>query len=100
MPADIDETLSAGPIPQAVARLALDKAHAVAARLRDGIILGADTVVVVEGDVLGKPADAEAARRMLRRLRAREHEVVTGVAVVNARTGQADATAVTSRVRM
>jgi septum formation protein len=100
VPADIDETLSPGAIPQAVARLALDKARAVASRLRDGIILGADTVVVVGGDVLGKPADAEAAREMLRRLRAREHEVVTGVAVVNARTGREDATAVVSRVRM
>ena len=60
---------------------ALDKARAVAIRLGDGVILGADTVVVVGGDVLGKPEDAEAARGMLRRLRAREHEVLTGVAV-------------------
>jgi septum formation protein len=100
VPADIDETLAPGPLPQAVARLALDKARAVAARLGEGVILGADTVVVVGGDVLGKPADAEAARAMLRRLRAREHEVVTGVAVVNAGTGRQDATAVVSRVRM
>ena len=61
VPADIDETLSPGPLPQTVARLALDKARAVAARLGDGVILGADTVVVVAGDVLGKPADAEEA---------------------------------------
>ena len=100
VPADIDETLAPGPLPQAVARVALDKARAVAARLREGVILGADTVVVVGGEVLGKPADAEAARGMLRRLRAREHDVVTGVAVVNARTGREDATAVVSRVRM
>ena len=100
VPADIDETLAPGPLPQAVARLALEKARAVGARLREGIILGADTVVVVGGEVLGKPADAEAARGMLRRLRAREHDVVTGVAVVNARTGLEDATAVVSRVRM
>jgi septum formation protein len=100
VPADIDETLAPGPVPQSVARLALDKACAVAARLGDGVVLGADTVVVVGGDVLGKPADAEAARGMLRRLRGREHQVVTGVAVVNARTGRQDATAVVSRVRM
>jgi septum formation protein len=100
VPADIDETLAPGPLLQAVARLALDKAHAVAARLGDGVILGADTIVVIGGDVLGKPADAGAARGMLRRLRGREHEVVTGVAVVDARTGRHDATAVVTRVRM
>ena len=100
VPADIQETLTAGPLSLAVARLALDKAQAVAARLRDGVILGADTIVVVGGDVLGKPADAEAARQMLRRLRAREHEVLTGIAVVDGRSGRADTTSVASRVRM
>jgi septum formation protein len=83
-----------------VARLALDKARAVAARLRDGVILGADTIVVIGGDVLGKPSDAGAACEMLRRLRGREHEVITGIAVVDGRSGRADTTSVTSRVRM
>jgi septum formation protein len=100
VPADIEETLTSGPLPRAVARLALDKARAVAARLGGGVILGADTIVVVGSDVLGKPADAEAARGMLRRLRAREHEVLTGVAVVDGRTGREEATTVVSRVRM
>ena len=100
VPADIEETLTSGPLPLAVARLALDKARAVAARLADGVILGADTIVVIEGDVLGKPVDAEEARGMLRRLRGREHEVLTGVAVVDGRTGRQDATSVISRVRM
>jgi septum formation protein len=100
VPADIEETLTPGPLPQAVARLALDKARAVAARLGEGVILGADTIVVVGADVLGKPADAEAARQMLRRLRAREHEVLTGIAVVDGRSGRADTTSVASRVRM
>ena len=100
VPADIEETLTPGPLPQAVARLALDKARAVAVRLRDGVILGADTVVVIGGEVLGKPENAEAARAMLRRLRAREHEVLTGVAVVDAQSGQAATISVVSRVRM
>jgi len=83
-----------------VARLALDKARAVAARLAEGIVLGADTIVVLDGEALGKPASPADARVMLRRLRGREHEVVTGVAVVDAQTGRAERTAVTSRVRM
>jgi len=100
VPADIEETLTSGPLPQAVARLALDKARAVAARLGEGVILGADTIVVGGSDVLGKPADAEAARGMLRHLRGREHKVLTGVAVVDGRTGREDTITVVSRVRM
>jgi nucleoside triphosphate pyrophosphatase len=100
LPGDLDETLAPGPLPEAVARLALDKARAVAARLDAGIVLGADTVVTIDGQTLGKPADAEDARAMLRRLRGREHEVITGVAVVDAGSGRAERTAVTSRVRM
>ena len=100
MPSDIDEALPAGPLAEAVARLALDKARAVAARLGQGVVLGADTVVVIDGQVLGKPSDPDDARAMLRRLRGREHEVITGVAVVDARTGRAQSTAVVSRVRM
>jgi septum formation protein len=100
MPADLDETLAPGPLADAVARLALDKAQAVAVRVREGIVLGADTVVTIDGETLGKPADADQARAMLRRLRGREHEVITGVAVVDAASGRAERTAVSSRVRM
>jgi septum formation protein len=100
MPSDLEETLVPGPLAEAVARLALDKARAVAARLREGIVLGADTVVTIDGDPLGKPADPAHARAMLRRLRGREHEVITGVAVVDAGSGRAERTVVTSRVRM
>ena len=100
MPSDLEETLAPGPLAEAVARLALDKARAVAARVREGIVLGADTVVTIDGEPLGKPADPDDARRMLRRLRGREHEVITGVAVVDVRTGRAERTTVTSRVRM
>ena len=83
-----------------MARLALDKARAVARRLTDGIVLGADTIVALDGEPLGKPSGPEQARAMLSRLRGREHEVITGIAVVDARTGRAARTAVTSRVRM
>jgi septum formation protein len=78
----------------------LDKARAVAARVGDGVVLGADTIVVMDGEALGKPAGPDEARVMLRRLANREHQVITGVAVVDARSGRADATAVVTRVRM
>jgi len=69
-------------------------------RVGDGIVLGADTIVVIDGEPLGKPAGPDEARAMLRRLANREHQVITGVAVVDARSGRADATAVVTRVRM
>jgi septum formation protein len=65
-----------------VERLAREKAEA-AAKIRAGrLVLGADTVVVVDGHILGKPFDEEDARRMLRLLSGRWHEVLTGVALV------------------
>ena len=99
-PSEVDETLPPGPPAAAAALLALRKARAVAAGRGEGIVLGADTLVVVDGEALGKPADAEDARRMLRRLRAREHHVVTGLAVVDAATGREATDAVVSRVHM
>lgn len=82
-PADIDESLSGGESPENyVVRLACEKAQAVAAKNPDGIVLGADTTVVVDDQILGKPVDMDDARRMLRMLSGKWHEVLTGVAVV------------------
>ena len=67
--------------------LAERKARAVAARREGGLVLGADTVVAVDGRSLGKPSDASEARAMLRQLRGRSHEVVTGVALADAASG-------------
>jgi nucleoside triphosphate pyrophosphatase len=100
VPSEIEETLEDGPVPAAVARLALRKAHAVAARADEAVVLAADTVVVLDGVALGKPADAAEARLMLRRLRGREHDVITGVALVDGRTGREASISVVSRVRM
>jgi septum formation protein len=97
---EIEEVLAPGPLVEAVALLALDKARAVAARVGEGVVLGADTVVAIDGVALGKPADADDARAMLRRLRGREHEVITGVAVVQAPAGRSETTSAVSRVRM
>lgn len=79
-PVEIDERFHAGEKPEdAVARLAEAKAGAVPARYTDGVVLGADTTVVVGGQALGKPTDAADAARMLRLLSGRTHDVLTGV---------------------
>jgi len=79
-PADLDETWRNGEAPAAHAeRLAREKAAARAAP--GAVAIGADTIVVVDGDILGKPRDAAEAGAMLRRLAGREHDVFTGVAV-------------------
>jgi len=81
--ADVDETPHPGePAATYVRRLAEEKAAAVADGHPGAVVLGADTTVVVDGDILGKPADDGEAAAMLRRLQGRAHEVLTGVAVV------------------
>ena len=82
--APVDESPRAGESPEDyVLRLAEEKALAVPAA-PDETVLGADTTVVVDGSMLGKPADAEDARRMLGVLAGRRHQVMTGIAL---RTG-------------
>lgn len=81
-PADVDETRFDGEAPRRyVARLAAGKAAAVAARAGGRIVVAADTVVLIDGLVLGKPADRRDAAAMLGRLSGRTHEVLTGVTV-------------------
>ena len=83
--ADVDETPLPGELPDAyVQRLAREKAEAVARTAPGRIVLGADTTVVVDRRILGKPADAAQARAMLEQLAGRPHEVLTGVALSGA----------------
>ncbi len=80
-PADIDEALGAGAdLKSEVARLAAGKARAVAAQYPQAAVVGSDTLVVLDGRALGKPADTAEARRMLGLLSGRTLEVLTGVA--------------------
>lgn len=82
------------------AQLALRKARAVAAGVDAGWVLGADTIVVLDGEILGKPADPDDAVAMLQRLRCRDHEVCTGLALVNARSGEEYTMSVPATVTM
>src|SRR4051812_21469734 len=83
-PVDLDETPQPGEPPRAyAARVARDKGAAALARLGTDLpaVLSADTVVVAQGEIFGKPADAEAAGAMLRRLAGRRHDVLTAYAI-------------------
>jgi septum formation protein len=99
---DVDETPRAGEAPEAMARrLALEKALAVARRADPAsCVLGADTVVVLDREMLGKPRDSEEAAAMLGRLAGREHRVITGVAVVVRELARSEQRAAESRVLM
>src|SRR6185295_19862277 len=81
--AGIDETLLPGEEAAAyVQRLARSKAEKIASGLDHGLVLGADTTVVVANEILGQPVDEADARRMLELLNAKWHDVLTGVALV------------------
>jgi septum formation protein len=101
-PSRVAEVHPPGPAAAAVAAVALDKARAAAREWTGGpaVVLGADTEVVLDGRYLGKPRDAADAARMLRQLSGRTHEVVTGLALVDAPSGREETLAVTTRVTM
>ena len=85
-PTDIPEIPNPGEKPQAFAeRLAREKAHAIAPHHPSNYILGADTVVVVDDEILGKPLDQKDAARMLRSLSGKTHQVITAVCLLGPR---------------
>lgn len=81
-------------------KLALAKAMAVAKKVKTGWVLGADTIVLHKGEILGKPANLAAGRAMLNRLQGTTHRVVTGIALVNAKTGKKKTAHQVTRVTM
>jgi septum formation protein len=80
--------------------LARAKAEQVAARVRSGLVIGADTIVVCEGVPYGKPRDGREAEAILLQLAGRTHHVITAVAVVDAATGRSEAAAAVTAVHM
>ena len=84
IPSHVSELLSRNETPGDNAkRIAIDKASDVAARLKKGIVIGADTIVVLDHHVLGKPSSKDDAKRMLKLLSGREHSVFTGFALID-----------------
>jgi septum formation protein len=95
----IDETRNPDEDPKAyVQRLALEKAEAVASKRQDGLILAADTTVVVDNHLLAQPEDDHDAQRMLKLLSGKWHEVLTGVALIRV-GGESNLGIETTRVR-
>jgi MAF protein len=87
--ADVDEAPRPGESPESlVRRLSLAKARRAAATTTGELVIAADTEVVLDGRVLGKPADREEATRMLARLRGRQHRVITAVTLLERNTGR------------
>jgi septum formation protein len=98
-PSGIDESYRPGESARAHAlRLSLEKARDVSLMYPGLWVLGADTIVVIDGEVLGKPEDKEDARQMLLKLSGREHVVITAFALVFRNTGVEYSEAVESRV--
>ena len=97
VPADIDESILDGETPDAlVARLSKGKARAVAEIHEDALIIAADTVVVLDGEILGKPENSEENRTFIERLAEREHIVYTGHALLY--EGKIDVNVMTTKV--
>ena len=89
LPVNIDEThLQGEDAVEYVERLSREKAEAAERLSPQGLVLGADTTVVVDGDILGKPRDEDEARRMLYRLSGRWHAVLTGVTLIRGGEGR------------
>ena len=99
--ADVDETELAGEKAEDyVQRLAAEKAVAVAVNHQNATVLGADTIVVIENQIVGKPKDHADARRMLRMLSGNWHEVLTGIALVKVVEGTHETTVDLQRTRV
>lgn len=83
LPAQIDEIVREGESPEQIAMsLAFEKAYSVALNIKNKIVIGADTVVVLGDEILGKPRDKEEAFKMLRALSGKEHKVITGISII------------------
>lgn len=98
---DVDETTDPGMQPQEIVEeLALRKARKVASGLTEGVVLGSDTIVVLDGEILGKPVDDEDAYRMLHALQGCEHTVYSGIALIDAESGQSEVTHSRTQVKI
>ena len=90
LPGNVEEDLArlGGSPAEKAMQLACEKAGSVADGCAKGLVLGADTIVVVDGSIFGKPSDEADARRMLKELSGREHSVITGLALIDTRSGE------------
>jgi len=100
VPSDVEESFLKGELPEEyVRRLAITKAQQVGEKFPEFWVLAADTIVVIEGEVLGKPKDTEEAESMLEKLSGREHQVITGYCLLHIHLGQKRERIVSSLVK-
>ena len=96
---EVDETPHPGETPsQLVERLSIAKAQAVAAHLKEGLVIGSDQVAVIDNDILGKPGNHENAVAQLQRASSKTVTFLTGLALVNVKTGSIQAEVVPFKV--
>ncbi len=88
VPPNLNENSSSSHPPEHVLSLSRLKASSVASQFKEGIILGADTIVVLDGRILGKPKDKKEAFAILKKLSGRKHYVYTGVTLMNKQNGK------------
>jgi len=100
LPSDIDEEIFIHNDPiQNIQAIALNKAQNVAMRIQSGLVIGADTQVIIDGRTLGKPIDKTDAMNMLSALNGKMHKVITGVAIIDVETGMCETWAETTIVK-
>lgn len=100
---DVDEEVFSNPMPiERAKEIAMAKAMAVANEQQESLVLGADTIAQIDGEIIGKPKDAEDAERIVRKLFSKPHEVITAVAIVGVSQGikfiEADVTTIYPRM--
>lgn len=100
MPSDCAETTNTSDPEEHVRELALRKAQSVARGTEHAIVIGADSVVELDGEILGKPEGEDGARSMLARLTGRTHRLLTGLAIVNSDDGSTYSGIEVTRVHM
>jgi septum formation protein len=99
--ADVDEQFASELSPaEVVEQLSLRKARAVATKVSSGLVIGSDTIVVLDGEILGKPNNPQHAVEMLSRLQGEQHTVFTGVAIVDAASNLSEVAHNSTKVRM
>ncbi len=98
-PADYEEDIKSGSDPHQIARrISLGKARSVAGKHKNAIVIAADTFIVLEGQILGKPHKEVAARKMLERISGRSHSVITGFSIIDTDTNKIISRSVETKV--
>lgn len=93
IPADIDETIDpSGDLKEEIMRLSFRKAESILRENPDAVVIGSDTIVVIDGEILGKPVSEQDAERMLEKLSGRTNHVITGLCILSGKRKYLDCT--------